>query len=100
MKPRLSTKREAAMTLFEVGVVVALLMIVVVLLLPQLARPHRTYSGINCINNLKQVGLAYRIWEGDNGDIYPMGISVTNGGAMELVQTGNVVSVFRSCRMN
>jgi hypothetical protein len=100
MKPRLSTKREAAMTLFEVGVVVAVLMIVVVLLLPQLARPHRTYSGINCINNLKQVGLAYRVWEGDNSDIYLMGISVTNGGAMELVQTGNVVSVFRSCRMN
>ena len=47
------------------------------------------------MNNLKQIGLAYRIWEGDNGDIYPMGISVTNGGSMEMVQTGNVLQTFQ-----
>ena len=46
------------------------------------------------MNNLKQVDVAYRIWAGDNGDIYPMGISVTNGGSMEIVQTGNVVQTF------
>jgi hypothetical protein len=34
---------------------------------------------INCINNLKQVGLAARIWSGDNKDIYPSNyISMTN----------------------
>jgi hypothetical protein len=26
---------------------------------------------IQCVNNLKQVGLAFRIWGGDNGDKYP-----------------------------
>ena len=93
MKPRLSKKRNAAMTLFEVGVVIAIVMILVVLILPRLARP-RTATVINCANNLKQLGLAYRIWEGDNGDIYPMGISVTNGGSMEMVATGNVVKTF------
>lgn len=34
--------------------------------------------------NLKQLGLAYRIWEGDNNDKYPMELSVTNGGTLEL----------------
>ena len=82
------------MTLFEVGVVVAIVMILIVLLLPRLATPNGRISKINCTNNLKQVGLAYRIWEGDNGDIYPMGISVTNGGSMEMVATGNVVQTF------
>jgi prepilin-type processing-associated H-X9-DG protein len=46
------------------------------------------------MNNLEQVGLAYRIWEGDNNDHYPMGISVTNGGAMEMVRAGNSVMPF------
>ena len=94
MKPRLSTKRNVAMTLFEVGVVIAIVIILVVVLLPMLANSHRKVSKLGCANNLKQIGLAYRIWEGDNGDIYPMGISVTNGGSMELVQTGNVVATF------
>jgi prepilin-type processing-associated H-X9-DG protein len=94
MKPRLSNKRNAAMTLFEVGVVIAIVMILVAVFLPKLARPHVNHARINCVNNLKQIGLAYRIWEGDNGDKYPMGISVTNGGSMETVATGDVVQSF------
>lgn len=96
MKPRLSTRHETAMTLFEVGVVVAVLLIVVAVLLPNLRRPRRSSPAtrINCINNLKQIGLAYRIWEGDNGDTFPMGVSVTNGGSMEMASTGNVVQSF------
>jgi hypothetical protein len=50
---------------------------------------------ISCINNLKQIGLAYRIWEGDHGNKYPMSVSVTNGGAMEFVATGNVAAIFQ-----
>ena len=83
------------MTLFEVGVVVAIVMILVVVFLPRLNRSTSARPRIICVNNLKQVGLAYRIWEGDNGDIYPMGISVTNGGSMEIVATGNVVQTFQ-----
>src|ERR1017187_6134383 len=96
MKPRLSRQRETAMSLFEVGVVIAIVLLLAAVLLPTLL-PRSTMSrapGISCMNNLKQVGLAYRIWEGDNGDIYPMGISVTNGGSMEMVVTGNVVQTF------
>jgi hypothetical protein len=97
VKPQLTTKRNAAMTLFEVGVVVAVVMVLIIFFLPKLLRP-RTHSfspvSNSCINNLKQIGLAYRIWEGDNGDILPMGISVTNGGSMEMVATGNVAKAF------
>src|SRR5215469_7451650 len=99
MKPRLSTRHETAMTLFEVGVIIAVLLVLVAVLLPISRRPwfssaHTRARSINCINNLKQVGLAYRIWEGDNGDMAPMGVSITNGGSMEMVASGNVVQTF------
>jgi prepilin-type processing-associated H-X9-DG protein len=97
MKPRLSPKRNAAMTLFEVGIVVAAVVILFVVLTPYSRRDLNAYGKarkIACINNLKQTVLALKIWAGDNGDILPMGISVTNGGSMELAATGNVAATF------
>jgi prepilin-type processing-associated H-X9-DG protein len=94
MKPRLSTKRNAAMTLFEVGVVIAVVLILAMVVLPALLQTRRGSNRVGCVNFLKQIAIAYRVWEGDNSDIYPMGISVTNGGSMELVATGNVVQTF------
>src|SRR5664279_3853223 len=94
MKPRLSRQKNTAMTLFEVGVVIAVLMIVVALLLPAILNSSHP-SRINCVSNLKQEGIAFRLWEGDNNDLYPMAVSVTNGGAMELIATGNVAACFQ-----
>jgi hypothetical protein len=55
------------------------------MLLPALAAAKRKAQKINCVNNLKQVGLAFRIWSGDNGDKYPMAVSKAQGGANEYV---------------
>jgi hypothetical protein len=35
-----------------------------------------------CVNNLKQIGLAYRIWAENHDGKYPTEISVTDGGTM------------------
>jgi competence protein ComGC len=94
MKPRFSNKRFTAMTLVEVLVVIAMLAVLVAMLLPALAKAKRHASKIYCVSSLKQIGLAYRLWEGDNNDKYPMFVSVTNGGAMELIATGNVTQTF------
>ena len=94
MKPRLSYRSEAGLTVFEVGVVVATVLILLALFLPVFGRPRYRNSKINCTNHLKQIGLAYVIWEGDNRNLYPMGVSVTNGGSMEMVITGNVAQTF------
>ena len=83
------------MTVFEVMVVVVCVLVLAVLLLPILARPRRHVSGINCVSNLRQVNIALRIREGDNGNQYPMAVSVTNGGAMELIDAGDVIECFR-----
>ena len=82
------------MTLVEVLVVIVVLAVVEAIFLSRLAR-SRIHMGPNCISNLKQIGLAYRLWEGDNNDKYPMFVSVTNGGAMELTATGNVAACFQ-----
>jgi competence protein ComGC len=95
MKIRLYHRSNSAMTLVEVIAVIAAILILFALLLPFLAAAKKKTAKIGCINNVKQIGLAFHIWEGDNGDLYPMGVSVTKGGAQELVQTGNVVSVFQ-----
>lgn len=94
MKLHFQIQRVRALTLVELVFVIALLAVAVALLLPILAAAKRRSSKINCVSNLKQVELAYRIWAGDNNDKYPIEVSVTNGGAMELIATGDVVDCF------
>jgi len=72
-------------TLIALLVIIAVLAILAAMLLPALAKAKQKAQRINCTNNLKQCGLAFRIWEGDNGDKYPMSVSTAQGGTMELV---------------
>lgn len=65
-------------------VVIAVLAILAAMLLPALAGAHDRARRIQCVNNLKQDGLAFRVWEGDNGDKYPMSVSTDKGGTMGL----------------
>ena len=43
---------------------------------------------INCVNNLKQIGLAFKIWAIDHGDQYNFNVSTNAGGTMELCAVG------------
>jgi prepilin-type processing-associated H-X9-DG protein len=64
-------------------VIIAVLAILAAMLLPALAAAKRKSKRIQCVNNLKQDGLAFRLWEGDNGDKYPMAVSTNKNGTME-----------------
>ena len=95
MKMNFPLRRNRVITAFEVLIVILCVVVAAATLLPILASSKRRASRINCISNLKQDNLAFRIWEGDNTNQYPMAVSVTNGGAMELIQKGNASAVFR-----
>jgi competence protein ComGC len=96
VKPRLSHQRNRALTKIEVVVIVAALAVLVALLLPALAASKRKSSLIGCISNVKQIGIAFRLWEGDNNDKYPMAVSVTNGGVMELIAPGKAYVLWQT----
>jgi prepilin-type N-terminal cleavage/methylation domain-containing protein/prepilin-type processing-associated H-X9-DG protein len=88
MKLRRTSNRIRGLTLIEVLVVVFVLAVLAAMILPGGSSPRKARR-ISCVNNLKQIGLAYLIWAGDNGNKYPMAISMTNGGTMELINGRN-----------
>jgi prepilin-type processing-associated H-X9-DG protein len=89
MKLSLSKQAAAALTRVEVLVIIVIMAVLAVVFSPVLLISDRRPYRIECLSNLQQIGIAYRIWAGDNNGKYPMEVSATNGGTMELADGRN-----------
>ena len=94
MKLKTNSSQRGDASLLDLLVMLIAVAIVAAVFLPMLAKSRAKSSRIGCVNDVKQIGLSFRLWAGDNGDKMPAQVSTNAGGTMELVASGLVFPHF------
>jgi prepilin-type N-terminal cleavage/methylation domain-containing protein len=68
---KLAASKDSAFTLIELLVVIAIIAILAAMLLPTLARAKESGKRIACLNNVRQLSLAAKMYVDDNQGQYP-----------------------------
>ena len=86
---------------FGFGVLDLLAVLAVAFITAGLLLPHITRTGckapanrIQCVSNLKQVALGFRMWSNDHQEQFPFTVSMTNGGSLEFAESADVFRHF------
>jgi prepilin-type processing-associated H-X9-DG protein len=77
-------KSSSGFTLIEALVIAGICLLLVLMLIPALNRKAQRAKFQTCAYNLKMLGLALKTWN-PTSETYPMQVSRTNGGTLELV---------------
>jgi hypothetical protein len=82
--------RNRALTRVELCVVIAVVAAFAIFFLSVPDRMNKERAlRVQCVNNLKQTGVALDTWASDHGEKFPMEISQINGGTMEFTTGPN-----------
>jgi hypothetical protein len=78
----------AGLVLGYLCALIAPIAILSAMLLPALSSAKGKAQEMNCVNNMKQIGLSFRTWAIDNDGGFPFNVSTNKGGTMELTAVG------------
>jgi hypothetical protein len=82
------SRRASGLTLIEVAVVIFFIVVLAGLLLPSMVGTGpRKSPRIQCVNNLKQISLAMKLFANENSDQYPFQVPSKDGGTKEWAGT-------------
>jgi prepilin-type N-terminal cleavage/methylation domain-containing protein len=100
MKLARNSRAVDAFTLIELLCVMAIIAILAALLLPALTKGGAQARRVQCLNNLRQVGIAFHSFAHDHNGKFPMAVSANAGGSLELVRSaymapGNYAVAYR-----
>src|ERR1051325_9645039 len=85
MKPRICRLRKmGGLTAMDILVLIGTVALAFVVMSSATASNRgRSNSRNRCLNNLKQLGLAFRMWSNDNGDRFPWNVTNITAGILE-----------------
>ena len=76
-------------TLVELLVVIGIIAVLISILLPSLSRAREQANQVKCMNNLRQIGIAFQLYANENKLAFPAGYAVPDGagesGRLDLV---------------
>jgi competence protein ComGC len=89
-------KATRAFTVTELLVMIVCLALLAAILLSAIARSKRRASRVDCSSHVLQIEVAFRVWSLDHNNHFPMQVSATDGGTLELVASGVVYPHFQA----
>jgi prepilin-type N-terminal cleavage/methylation domain-containing protein len=91
------SSRTTGFTLVELLAVILIVLVLAAVIIPP-PDGHRRATGqiVYCMSNLKQTSVALRLWSEQHGATFPPQLSITNGGSMELINSGGPAPHFQT----